>query len=385
MVSDIKKLYLVKFFVNLTLYTPILTLFFQSRGLSYMQILSMIAWFMLFTFLLEIPTGAIADFMKRKYTLMISLGCYIVASVLITQTYSYVYFVLWQVLWALAVSLQSGTDQAFTYEILKQRKQEQKSKTVFIHLQIIATAAIMLASVIGSYLGAINLAYPQLFYTIPLVCAIITLATIQEGVKKKRKLSYITYFRVIKKGLYFSLTHKAVFSIISNVAMIAVLFAVLQWLWQPLLIDRGIRIIALGGIYLLLQASSLCFLFILPRIEARLQPRAWMMLSSLVPALLLLVISIKPGTVIQITSILVIASFEAIRAPLVNHYINKHIQEDAERSTIISIKAFFHRLMHIILLPLFGMVGDNVGIYKTIGIIGVVMLVFTFIFRLKQE
>jgi len=83
---------------------------------------------MFWNFLLEIPTGTVADFLGRKVSLI--LGCMIGAvGVLIYASYPrFLVFLLAEVILAVSYTLISGADEALVYDSLKEIGQTDISK-----------------------------------------------------------------------------------------------------------------------------------------------------------------------------------------------------------------------------------------------------------------
>jgi len=68
--SNVWKYYLFTIFANPIFVAPILTLFLLARGLSFTQVMFLEALFAAAVFVLEVPTGAVADLLGRKISLV---------------------------------------------------------------------------------------------------------------------------------------------------------------------------------------------------------------------------------------------------------------------------------------------------------------------------
>ncbi|MCK5107209.1 MAG: MFS transporter, partial [Nanoarchaeota archaeon] len=75
--DNITKIKWVYFFKSLFFFSPILTLFYFSRGLDTFQVVSLEAILIIAVLFSEVPTGIIADKIGRKYTLSIFMLLYI--------------------------------------------------------------------------------------------------------------------------------------------------------------------------------------------------------------------------------------------------------------------------------------------------------------------
>ena len=152
--TDIRKMYLFAFLAELTFFGAIAVPFFLEWGkLNYTQIFILEAWFMGCVFLLEIPTGVVADRIGRKYSLFLS-GVVGSIGVSIFGLFSnYYLFFLAEFILAGSVAFISGADNALVYEILKREKKEKQAKYFFSRYKIFNTLGIIVAVPIG-WIGA---------------------------------------------------------------------------------------------------------------------------------------------------------------------------------------------------------------------------------------
>lgn len=70
MKSELFKLNLVHFFLNLFFISPVAIFFYKERGLDCIQVLMLESILALFIFLFEVPTGIFADKYSRKSSII---------------------------------------------------------------------------------------------------------------------------------------------------------------------------------------------------------------------------------------------------------------------------------------------------------------------------
>jgi MFS family permease len=68
--TQINKFYLASFLKNQTYFVPIIILFFQDLGLDYSQIFWIFTAGSIFAFILEIPTGILADLYGKRTSII---------------------------------------------------------------------------------------------------------------------------------------------------------------------------------------------------------------------------------------------------------------------------------------------------------------------------
>ena len=173
--ANIWKMCLFKFFSSLYFLDGVLIPFFTDWGkINFTQIMFLQSWFMLWVFLLEIPTGAVADYLGRKHSLIMACVVWIIASIVYGSVPSFYIFLFGEFLWAMAYALLSGADDAFIYDTLKKIGKSKKSKKIFGRISSFHLAGFMLGAPIGSIIGAyFGLRIPVLLMTIPFTLAFI--------------------------------------------------------------------------------------------------------------------------------------------------------------------------------------------------------------------
>lgn len=130
-------------------------LFLAEKGMSVTEIALYQALFNIVTVVLELPTGLIGDFFGKKFSIQVGvlLLFFHTAGMLLL---SGPFLVVLSLVEALAYSLQSGSEQALLYEIVRNSGQEERFLTINARLlaaQSIATGA---AIVLGSFIAQVS-------------------------------------------------------------------------------------------------------------------------------------------------------------------------------------------------------------------------------------
>ena len=96
-----------------------------------MQVQFLQSWFMFWHFILEVPTGVVADYFGRKKSVIIGLIFYFFGVLLYGTVPNFVVFLICEFILAMGVSLMSGADSAMLYDKLKEHGMEHESKKFF--------------------------------------------------------------------------------------------------------------------------------------------------------------------------------------------------------------------------------------------------------------
>ena len=112
------------FLLSVTIYSPILVFFYQGRGLSLFQILSLEAVAGLAQVLFEVPTGILGDRLGVKRTVFVGHALQAVWVGVLMLAGSYPAFLGGYLLLGLALALRSGATEAWMFELLRRRGRE---------------------------------------------------------------------------------------------------------------------------------------------------------------------------------------------------------------------------------------------------------------------
>ena len=167
--------YIFTFLRDFSLFSAVLVPFYtQWGGISLTQVQILQSWFMFWIFVLEIPTGAIADYLGRKYSLAFGAFIVTIGALVYGSSQSFGLFLLGEFLFATSVALTSGADKALLYDALKEVGKESESKKIFGRAHAITLLGVGLAAPVGSFIASkFGLNAPMLFSSIPYFLAAI--------------------------------------------------------------------------------------------------------------------------------------------------------------------------------------------------------------------
>src|SRR3989344_2222395 len=106
------------------LFAPFLIIYLQKQGLSFFQISTVLAAFMISPLLFEIPTGIIADRYGRKFSVILGQFLMAIVSFFIPSFKGYLPLILAFILWGAVLTFISGADYAWVIDNLKNKKKD---------------------------------------------------------------------------------------------------------------------------------------------------------------------------------------------------------------------------------------------------------------------
>ncbi len=126
--TNTHKVALITFFSSLYLYGHVGTLYLLARNLSLFQAASIGSIIVATIFLVEVPTGIIADKIGRRKSVMIAMLLQFVGEILYIFSHSYLAFALIAVLAGVGFAFASGCIEALIYDTLPKKNKESEMK-----------------------------------------------------------------------------------------------------------------------------------------------------------------------------------------------------------------------------------------------------------------
>lgn len=378
--SNIRKMYLIRFLYNLYFISAVLVPFYTDwGGLKFSRILFLNAWFMGWNFLLEIPTGTVADFLGRKVSMM--MGCLIgaVGCVVYVSYPSFALFLFAEIIFSISYTLLSGADEALAYDTLKELNRTEESKTVFSRMESFKLGGMLFAASLGGVIAkTLGLRWPLLLQGIPLLIACFVCWTLREPVisEKKSINSLRSYVELLMGGVRFFKESKVLKLLTWDMVFVNACAWLIIWFYQALLKRVGIDIVYYGFVH---SGMTLVEIFIIGRfgfLEKILGGRKRLMLfSSIVPGIFFIILGLVRNPYWTVVGILLIAGFGLTRRPLFSSVMNEYIPSE-KRATILSTTSMFSTFAIVISNSIAGYLSDW-SIPNTMLLVGIGLLVFS--------
>ncbi|MEJ2759393.1 MAG: MFS transporter, partial [Anaerolineales bacterium] len=201
--------------------------------------------------LAEVPTGAVADSIGRKLSLLIGNGLLVLAAVWFGLAGSFGGTVAAHILWGIAISFDSGAMIAMFYESLQQIGREAEYVRLRSRMAVLRVAAAALGSILGGLLGSVDLRLPFIGYALLIAVSFsLTLALkdpppdIEDGTGER--IRYREALQVTTRTLRRKPVLRTIILYAAVVPVGSFLVAVL--IIQPYAVEAGIAIGLLGVI-----------------------------------------------------------------------------------------------------------------------------------------
>jgi len=359
--------------------------FFMDWGkISFSQIMVLQSWFVIWVFLLGIPTGAVADYLDRKVSMIMSTIVWVIGVLVYTSRPDFLIFLLGEFILAMAMALSYGASTAFVYDSLKESGQEKKSKKVLGRFGSFQIAGLMVAAPIGSVMAAtIGLRHTFLLSVIPVGMACLIALTFKEP-KTEKKVESLPYFQTLVIGVKFFYSHKALRILAIDGVVVGVLAFLLIWTNQLLLKQLNVSLAYFGIVNSLICGSEMIAMNNFERLEKMFGSRSrYLFFSALISGIAFIYLGLNRYIVPAIIAMLIIAGFGLSRFALVSNYMQKHI-ESQNRATVVSAALMLNQFGLAVTYPLVGLMVDWSLSYALV-IIGVAIVMFSLIPKIKES
>lgn len=378
--SLIFKYYLHNFLRELAFFSAVLVPFFTDWGkISLFQMMLLQSWFGLWVFFLEVPTGAIADYLGRKYSIAVGALAATAGALLYGSFPRFELFLLAEFLFAFGMACTSGADEALLYDALIEAKRERDAKKILSRAHAMTMAGITVASISGSFIAArFGLNAPILFSAIPFFFACLVALTLPEPRKHTRKSEQTRYIDVLTKGFTFFYKHAKLRLLVIDAVLVASSGYFVLWLYQSLLKSIHIPILYFGFVHVTLTISQLIILALFVRLEKLFgSAHQYFRFTALLIAASFFIVALYPTlwTILMFT--IVGGGFGLTRLEAMSAYLHQFIPS-AQRATVISSISMFRRFLLVVLNPIVGLITTRSLPLGLLAVGAIPLLVFIF-------
>ncbi len=386
--SNIWKMYLVRLLFNMFFISAVIVPFYTDwGGIKFSQILFLNAWFWFWNFLLEIPTGTVADFLGRKISVI--LGC--IAAVIGVLVYvshpDFVIFLGAEVIFAVSYTLLSGADEALVYDSLKEIDQTHISKKVLSRMESFKLGGIVVGAVAGAFVAKyMGLRMTLLLQAIPISLAGLLALTFKEPPvwEKKPAMSFRSYKKILSSGVNYFLKNRVLKILALDMVVVFAFAWIIIWFYQVLLKNAGVDMVYFGFVHAFMCLAQIFIISNFIRFERWLGAKKRLLFfTAFLTGVFFILLSVTRFAPLVIAGIILSAGFGLSRGPLFSNYMNKYIPSD-KRATVLSTTSMLRTFSIVIVNTASGFLADW-SIPNTLLILGIAAIVFSFLSRIKEE
>ena len=384
--SNILKFYIFSFILGIhTVRAVYIPFMMDWGGLSFPQIMILQSYFTAMILLLEIPSGAIADFLGRKFALCLSAVSISVAAFTYSIIPNFFIFMLAETLWAFGSALMSGTNDAFLYFSLKSYGNERNISTVLGRSRTLNLIALTLSAPIGSLIAQfISLPFTMTCLSFIYINAFIVALIFKEPKLVNSNYKQESYFRIILSGFKELIRNKTLRILALDWIPIDVLIFFMFWTYQVYLQAINIPIGWFGFILAGMNIVNAIFSIIIPSLlKSSKSKKLFLVLINLINGSTYILLGITTIIPLGLALILTIVAFGYTRYLIFVDGINLQIESE-NRATVLSTINMFGSLLRAILYPFVGLLVEW-NVFSVFIMTGSLILFFTLLTRSKNE
>lgn len=357
-------------------------LYLGYHGMNLMQIGILEGIYHLTGILFEIPSGAIADLLGRKRSLLVGRLLMAISCIIMLFSTDFAGFALSFVLQSLGGNFNSGAEEALVYDSLKLISKEDAYPAISGRINMLIEVSQSIATVAGGILAEYSFSF---CYFVCVIIAVLTLIpallmtepplqdSLATGVAHNPTISEIVrkHFRESKDILK---ENPKIFSVIVYYSTVFAAFTLLFFYSQQYFTDLGLNKIELS-IIMLFAGITAC-------LGALLNTKLYQLFHdkiALVGALAIAICIIAFGCsnlYLSIGALLVSDFFNSALYPIQSDTLNRLIPSK-KRATLLSVNSMFFSIFMILMFPIAGAIADEVGLAVSFMLIGGAVLVVT--------
>ena len=359
--NNITKVVIINFCRHFHLYIHTYALLLTSRGLSLFQI-SMIESVVIGTvFVMEIPTGILADRLGRKWSIVLSTLLMMSAEFIFIFAQTYAWYLVIAVLTGTGFAFSSGAIEAMVYDSLPEDKRDDAMKKAMGRVNGMGQIAFFISPIVGGFI--IRDASPEYFIpaialtVLALFIGLFVSLTLREpstewSVDKQNPID------LFRGGIYLLRTN----SRLRRLALI-VIFAtpftgtLITTLAAPYLVQNEVSPFMIGVVLSLgslLAAFTQAYAY---KLEAWLGQQKAIALLIFVPGVMYWVLALVAGPTLTVFVVILMYGINDMKAPLFSAYQNALI-DSHNRATVLSLINMFVSLFIAVFTPIYASIAQ---------------------------
>ncbi|MFA6587479.1 MAG: MFS transporter [Patescibacteria group bacterium] len=347
---------------------PIIILYLQQMGhMSLSSIYLVESITMLLLIVLQIPTGALADLLGRKNTMIIGSILVVLDNVLFALVDSLAMVLVANLVWAVGFAFVSGADSSFLYDTLAVTGETEKYKKIEGRTTGIRLLLIALTSIFVGYLASVNLRLPVWLGIPGMVMALLVVCLMKEPPRPKHvngEPAYRQHWSLMKLSVLFVANSKKLKWIIAYTVLLGVIGKAWFFTYNPYFEMLKLPLHYYGWIFFAVNVVAAIFSYgsdwLAKKLTEKTNVLGMVMLTG-VPIILLSALVYWPMVVLVLTQSMVRGHLR----PFMGHFLHDHLDSE-NRATVVSIQAAVDGFGQFAFFGIFGLALKAISLTTTL-------------------
>ncbi|MDN5343857.1 MAG: hypothetical protein PWP28_2739 [Oceanotoga sp.] len=383
--KNIFREYIYSFLNNFNLIATVWMLYLAYKGMSLTQIGILEGIFHITSFLMEVPTGAIADIFGRKTSRTLGRVIWVISNISMLFGNNFYHFALAMALMALSYNLESGAGQALLYDSLKEINKEKVYMKIAGKIELITQIGMISGYVLGGYIAKIKYEFVFVYVIILGLITIIQSLTFKEpNIREEHQIKSLkAVFVNASESLKYLKNKKEVLYLIFFVEGIFVIGTTYFFYLQNYFLSIGINQFQIGLVMAVSGIISATISYFTHKIEKKFG------FEKILIVLPILYSLFSFGLISNIPYVfnMLMGGVIGVLVIVYNDYVNKNIPSE-KRATILSMCSMVYSFYMILIFPLFGKLADTYSFefsFLSVSIIIFIFSLFNVLFNLKLK
>ncbi|GFZ31223.1 MFS transporter [Clostridium zeae] len=352
-------------------------IYLKQKGLSYTEIMMLNSISAVITFILEIPSGILADRFSRRKLLLYGEIFKVLSLIIVLCTNNFFVLIFNAIFSGVGDAVISGSDEALIYDSFLKDGKEEFYKEYISVVQMWAFRFSALATLVAGFLYGINYNLPIILSIILQLIAIIFVFQLKDTNNIIRSNNDIKdELNIQLKNIKFLINNKSIIKLFFVYIIMMIIISNINYTSQTFLPSIGLNYSYIGIIFF--------FFNIIASFGAKYAAKVNLKSNYIILGYCIILIGLCFSNLYLALVLLSISRFiNGMVWPILNSDINKRLDTE-NRATMLSYKSLLIQLSFIIFDPLVGIALDLIGMrytYALMGILAFIVLLVVIVFR----
>jgi MFS family permease len=291
-------------------------------------------------------------------------------------------FLIYAFLWAMAVAMESGTDNAFIYDTLKEEGREREFKRLNGLYRVMWTAGATVGSVIGGYMATVSLEFPIVMTLIPVGLSFFLILGLKEPAYEKEEHRNVLRQMTESSKVLFGSRNLVILVVIG---FLLVGFGETIHMMKAIFYEfNEVPILYFG--YLAAAGFALASLgfYFSHWLSERVNERRFLTVAVATGGGFVLAATLVSEWWWVAVLMVIPAFFFGLRGPVIDDIVNREVAS-SKRATVNSLISFARQLGMTLVAPFLGYFADLYSIEMAYQLSGCVMVVGALLFLFLKE
>jgi len=356
--NNINKNYIYTLLQNIDLTRGIWMIYLAGKGMSLTQLGLLEMIFHITSFLMEVPTGAVADIFGRRISRILGRVLSLVSVVILLAADCFLWFAISFVFTALSFNLESGAGDALIYDSLKEIGEEDMYMKISGSKEVFYQAAGVVSFLVGGYMATKSYNIAFAITIIIGAAAVLQSFSFKEptiGRNKEEQKGRNIFLNQLKESLRVVKNNPRIVSLIVFTEIILTFCTCIFFYLQNFLKGEGYSEAIIGVVYAASFVAAALTASWVHRIVRVIKEQGILLIIPFVTVACLWGIALSPYHFIFF---ILLTITEEIVYIAMSDYINKMIPSE-NRATILSFSSMIFSFFMITVFPLVGLLGDR--------------------------